>query len=272
MSPLQDCYTALRDTLGERWTFAFIMCCVGWARVLLNAAWYYAVEVPDRLRRYRILPDRKVDQTLRKQAMRDDIIDAVLISPIFLPAVFGFELWLNPAIVSPTLPALSTMLWQMVLCVAVEDTVLYWTHRMIHHRRLYKDVHKQHHEFHVTTCWAATYATGSEKMTAHMLPAVVGAWLCNAHVVTRALYTLILVVDSFVGHAGYHLPYQPFTSALRHNYHHSHNVGTYGLKFPFWDWVCGTDVAFRKWEAEWLEGFRQRDGIRGGTQNRRWRM
>jgi hypothetical protein len=31
----------------------------------------------------------------------------------------------------------------------------------------------------------------------------------------------------------------------RHDFHHSHFLGSYGSFFCFWDWLCGTDVPYR---------------------------
>jgi hypothetical protein len=35
----------------------------------------------------------------------------------------------------------------------------------------------------------------------------------------------------------------------RHDFHHSHNVGAYGTMTCFWDWICGTDKAYREYYA-----------------------
>ena len=34
--------------------------------------------------------------------------------------------------------------------------------------------------------------------------------------------------------------------AAAHDFHHSHNVGNFGGFFTFWDRVCGTDAAYRR--------------------------
>lgn len=36
-------------------------------------------------------------------------------------------------------------------CAVVEDTWHYFLHRLLHHRRIYKYIHKVHHEFTVST-------------------------------------------------------------------------------------------------------------------------
>jgi sterol desaturase/sphingolipid hydroxylase (fatty acid hydroxylase superfamily) len=47
-------------------------------------------------------------------------------------------------------------------------------------------------------------------------------------------------------HTGYELPFWPNDIARFHVYHHAHNVGTFGVITTFWDWLFGTDKAYRQ--------------------------
>ena len=47
---------------------------------------------------------------------------------------------------------------QMVACLAIEDTWHYWVHRLLHHRSIYKYVHKVHHHFQAPFGMVAEYA------------------------------------------------------------------------------------------------------------------
>jgi hypothetical protein len=44
------------------------------------------------------------------------------------------------------LPGAWTLLWQYALCMQADDAAFYWSHRLLHHRWLYKRIHKRHHE------------------------------------------------------------------------------------------------------------------------------
>ena len=44
---------------------------------------------------------------------------------------------------------------KMLVCVVVVDVWFYWTHRLIHHKSLYKLIHKFHHRFHAPTSVAS---------------------------------------------------------------------------------------------------------------------
>jgi sterol desaturase/sphingolipid hydroxylase (fatty acid hydroxylase superfamily) len=203
--------------------------------------------------KYRILPGKKSDPELTRKAIVQILITQFVGGPIILYLMYYFERGFNPTVMASEFPDLVTIAWQVAVCAIIEDTLLYWMHRVEHHPIFYQWVHKQHHEFHVSNSWASGYATAWEKLTVFIVPAVAGCWILRAHIVTHAVLTFILVLDGFVAHAGYDLPFVPFSSALRHNYHHSHNIGTYGLKFPFWDWLMGTDKHFKKWKVQYLK-------------------
>ena len=47
---------------------------------------------------------------------------------------------------------------QMVVCLIIEDTWQYWFHRLLHHKSIYKYVHKIHHHFQAPFGMVAEYA------------------------------------------------------------------------------------------------------------------
>lgn len=53
-----------------------------------------------------------------------------------------------PALRTP-LPPPGTVAAQWLVALVVNDTAFYWTHRVMHHRLLYRRFHKKHHEFKV---------------------------------------------------------------------------------------------------------------------------
>jgi sterol desaturase/sphingolipid hydroxylase (fatty acid hydroxylase superfamily) len=253
---LTAAFVAAKDALGDRGVYVAMMLLANTGPFLLLNLWSdFFLRESDQgfFGRFRILPGKKADPALTARAKKEALIDHLVSTPIMLwLAAWHLDVWIAPDVVSDELPSFATMLWQIGVCIAIEDTLMYWMHRVEHHPRIYASVHKLHHEFHVSTGWAAAFATPWERLTAFTIPVMLGIWVVKAHMVVRSIYIAIVVTDSFVAHAGYDFPFVPFSSALRHNYHHSHNVGTFGLKSGLWDWLMGTDVSFNRWKARHL--------------------
>ena len=55
-------------------------------------------------------------------------------------------------------PSRYTLLFQIFICFVLEDTWHYWVHQLMHHRRLYKYVHKIHHHYQAPFGMVAEYA------------------------------------------------------------------------------------------------------------------
>ncbi|RJE16731.1 C-4 methylsterol oxidase, partial [Aspergillus sclerotialis] len=56
------------------------------------------------------------------------------------------------------------MAWQIALFFVLEDAWHYWFHRVLHLPRLYKMIHKLHHQYSAPFGLAAEYASPLETM------------------------------------------------------------------------------------------------------------
>lgn len=156
----------------------------------------------------------------------------------------------------------------IVVAMLWEDFFLYWGHRLLHQPPFYKLFHKKHHEFKTNIPAVSEYATIGEVMLDNVLPTVIGgfvsAHLFQWHVISFWIWLGLRVSESCDSHCGYQLPWSPWClfpviqgGAARHEFHHSHNIGNYGSFFVFWDWLCGTDVAWKKFRNEQLKKQKQ---------------
>ena len=133
--------------------------------------------------------------------------------------------------------------------IVAHDTYFYWSHRLLHVKKIYAVVHKLHHLSHDPTPWAA-YAF-------HPLEAVVQAaifpimvFIIPVHPFALLAWGLYQVFLNVMGHAGFELFPSGFTSgkitkwhntATHHNMHHKYANSNYGLYFNFWDRLMGTN-------------------------------
>jgi len=134
------------------------------------------------------------------------------------------------------------------LMFILHDSYFYWTHRLMHHPRLFKWFHLVHHESTNPSPWAA--------YSFHPLEAVVEAGIFVVFLFTIPIHQLHLYIFFFVmivynvyGHLGFEL-YPPgfnrhwlgrwINTSVNHNLHHQYFKGNYGLYFTFWDRLMGT--------------------------------
>ena len=130
----------------------------------------------------------------------------------------------------------------------LHDTYFYWTHRLMHHKRLFKQFHLVHHQSTNPSPWAA-YAF-------HPLEAIVEAgifvvflYVLPVHSLHLLIFFFIMIVYNVYGHLGYELYPAGFNkhwfgkwvnTSTSHNQHHQYFKGNYGLYFTFWDRLMGT--------------------------------
>lgn len=131
----------------------------------------------------------------------------------------------------------------VVLMIFLHDTYFYWTHRAMHHPKLFRFFHAVHHQSRNPSPWAA--------FAFHPLEAIVEtgiifpiSFLIPYHTSALAVFLLFMTGYNVYGHLGYELYPKSFASSkigkwvntsVSHNQHHEKFNGNYGLYFLFWD-------------------------------------
>ncbi len=129
------------------------------------------------------------------------------------------------------------------LMFIIHDTYFYWTHRLMHHKKLFRWFHLVHHHSTNPSPWAA--------YSFHPLEAVVEAGIfvvflftIPIHPLHLAVFFLMMIVYNVYGHLGYELYPKGFSkhwlgkwinTSVNHNQHHQYFKGNYGLYFLWWD-------------------------------------
>ncbi len=143
-----------------------------------------------------------------------------------------------------------TYFWfSIVMVIFIHDTYFYWTHRWMHHPKIFKYVHLVHHKSNNPTPFAA--------FSFHPLEAIVEAGFLPIIVMVMPVHNLaifIFLTFSFVmnvlGHIGYEFYFKGFTknpltwwnnTSTHHNMHHQYTNWNFGLYFNFWDKWMGTN-------------------------------
>lgn len=124
-----------------------------------------------------------------------------------------------------------------------EDFLFYFSHRTLHHPKIYKIVHKMHHENYNTININCIYAHPLEFVFGNMLPMFAGFFILgpNIHYVSYFVWVTYRLVETHEAHGGYELPISVFKAnpfgpdANYHNFHHLKNIGNYSSFFTLWD-------------------------------------
>ena len=141
------------------------------------------------------------------------------------------------------------ILFSGLLYLFVQDTWFYWTHRAMHHPKLFKWTHAGHHKSVQPTPFASFSFDPVEAVSAAwLLPAM--AMIVPLHVGVALFLLLAMTVNAVFNHAGWEIFPERWVNgrfgrimitATHHNQHHTKFTGNYGLYFRFWDLVMGTD-------------------------------
>ena len=144
---------------------------------------------------------------------------------------------------------------QFMFFLFMMDMSFYWSHRLLHHPKLYW-IHKQHHQYNITITLAATYAHPIEFIFGNIIPYSLGFLILknftSVHIVSIIIWNFYGILDTSEGHSGYEwdwcqLSFFPWKlKANYHDFHHTHNSGNFGSSFGLWDTLMGTNKDYWK--------------------------
>jgi methylsterol monooxygenase len=149
------------------------------------------------------------------------------------------------------MPAWYMLCFQMVCCLVIEDTWHYWVHQLLHHRSIYKYVHKVHHHFQAPFGMVAEYAHPIETIVLGTGFFIGVFFMCN-HLIMIWLWMTVRLLETIEVHSGYDFPYlnplhllPGYAGTKFHDFHHMNFNGNYASTFLWWDWLLGTDRQYK---------------------------
>jgi methylsterol monooxygenase len=202
-------------------------------------------EWPEFLLRYKIQPTEKVTRRQMLKAAARANFNNLVVGYFLCLSLYCMMEWRNCDF-GRTLPTFPWVVWELFVFIWVEEFGFYYGHRLAHHPKLYKHVHKIHHEFTAPISTASIYAHPLEHALVNTLPMFLGPLICGSHVSTLWLWAAIGIFSTTISHSGYHLPFLPSPEA--HDFHHLKFNTNYGM-LGVLDRLHGTDALFRKSKA-----------------------
>ena len=137
----------------------------------------------------------------------------------------------------------------VVVLAVLQDTYFYWTHRAMHHPRLYRFFHRVHHRSTNPSPWTAyAFAPAEALVHAAFVPL---AWsVLPLHDAAVFGFLAFMISFNVWGHLSMELrapgtTRHPVlglqTTTTHHALHHQTFTSNYGLYFTFWDRWMGTE-------------------------------
>ncbi|MCB9352419.1 MAG: DUF2147 domain-containing protein [Lewinellaceae bacterium] len=137
----------------------------------------------------------------------------------------------------------------IVLMVLLHDTWFYWTHRLMHHPKIFRHVHLVHHRSTNPSPWAAYSFHPLEAIVeAAIFPIIV--FSIPVHGIALLIFLIYMITRNVQGHLGIEIFPKWFikskwvnwhTTTTHHDLHHKHFNKNFGLYFTWWDHWFGTE-------------------------------
>lgn len=180
----------------------------------------------------------------------------IIFNTLLLAAVAGPSLWISSSLFHFEAPHPAVFVIQFAMCVAFDDIVFYWVHRIIHENKyLYRKIHKIHHEAYAPVPIEYLYVHPLEWMLGGLGPAVaigiimlafggMSAWTLWVWGAWRILHELD-IHSGLSSKLGIRIPL--FAPTEHHDLHHARpTLGNYASSLTLWDKVFGTEIPLEK--------------------------
>jgi Delta7-sterol 5-desaturase len=201
---------------------------------------------------YRWFPEkwhkRKINaRAYRKDQFRKEVLRSTVSAGIFaLSGALILLMW-QKGFTRVYIDVHAYPLWwlpiSLVISLLLHETYYYWLHRWMHHPRVFRFIHKAHHDSHITSPWTAfSFHPLEGILQAAIIPVVLMVLPMHLYVVIFQL--TIMTFSSVINHLDIELYPENFNrhflgrwliGATHHSLHHRQFKYNYGLYFTFWD-------------------------------------
>jgi lathosterol oxidase len=242
------CFNELLFSAGIAWPAIWLLDLL---RYLVGAGLAVAVldlASPHWLQR-RFVRIRQLADGQQRRELAQSMVTVLVFSLVGAGVLVGAQLGLSKVYFAAGQHGWAWLPASFVLMVILHDAWFYWTHRLMHHPRVFARVHKTHHLSVAPTPWTAYSFSAAEALVqALYLPVVL--LVVPAHHSVIFAWMAWMVLRNVMGHAGFELLPASwlagwwgrwFTTTLHHELHHAHGHANYGLYFTWWDRWCGTE-------------------------------
>ena len=137
----------------------------------------------------------------------------------------------------------------LIFSMLIHETYYYWLHRWMHRPKVFKILHKVHHDSNTTSAWTAfSFHPMEGLLQAIILPLTI--MIIPMHLYVLILQLTLMTFSSVINHleietypANFHKHFigKWLIGATHHSLHHKQFRYNYGLYFTFWDKLKKTE-------------------------------
>lgn len=245
---LSNLYQSFDPLWVQVWSVMYMM---DFGRYVIAAGLVYSLlwlVLRQRLAHRKIQPGKP---ELRQMLMefRYSALTVVIYATIGLGLYFGAQAGIFKLIPEFRSGDTGYLIGSTLLMILMHDTYFYWTHRLMHHPRLYRWVHWRHHLSHRPTPWAAySFAPAEAVVEAGFAPLFL--LFVPMHELGMFLWVSYQIILNTMGHSGIEIFPRGWVgnrwldwhqTITHHDLHHSRFRYNYGLYFTWWDRLMGTE-------------------------------
>lgn len=174
---------------------------------------------PKFMRKYKVQlgANEPVDWKRLKLAFRTILFNQLIIGSLVFLMYLKLLKWRGYQD-TKVLPSFHRVILEMIFCVFASEVIFYYSHRLLHCGKLYKWIHKKHHEWNAPIALIAIYCHPIEYAMGNLLPVFGGLFLNGSHIITTWAWFTFFIIRTLNDHSGYHLPFLPSPEA--HDFHH----------------------------------------------------
>ncbi|RYY40970.1 MAG: sterol desaturase family protein [Chitinophagaceae bacterium] len=191
---------------------------------------------------------RKINERAHKPGQyRREVTWSTITALLFAFAGSGLALLWQKGYTKVYLDVHDYPLWwlplSLIIALALHETYYYWLHRWMHQPRVFRLLHKVHHDSNITSPWTAfSFHPLEGVLQALFLPLLL--LLLPMHLYVVLLQLTIMTFSSVINHLDIEVYPKGWLGrffgrwligATHHSLHHKQFRYNYGLYFTFWD-------------------------------------